>query len=428
MAPLMSPGSIHVDDVWRRFKIIHDRNATLKETLLRGGRRTTHTSLWAVRGVTLDIAPGESVAIVGRNGSGKSTLLKMLAGILPPQRGVVQTVGSVASMLELGSGFHPDFTGRENVFMNGAIHGLSERSVRGRLDAIVDFAELADFIDMPVRTYSSGMQMRLAFAVAAHVDPDILLLDEVLAVGDEAFQRKCLGRIFDFKRRGGTLVFVSHDPNAVEQICDRAVLIDSGQIVLDGRPSDVVEAYHEVLAETPVRTKARFRSADAAPAASRSVFNLGGWGTGQAEITDVTLLGPKGETNRFLAGDPMVVQLTIEADSPISAPSIGVGVQTGDGTMCFGTNTRLDGIETPDIDGSAICEFRVADLPLHEGVFNVVVAVSSSDDSMVYHWLDHAAEFSVFSRRAGVGIVNADVTWRVMNSPDGVPANTGGTE
>ena len=414
MAVLL-PGQMRLRGVSRRFRLTHERNSTLKETLIRR-RRARYTELWALKDVNLDIEPGEAVGIVGRNGSGKSTLLKMLAGILPPQTGVVQAGGKVAAMLELGAGFHPDFTGRENVFMNAAIHGLSEKQVQQRLDRIISFAEIEDFIDMPVRTYSSGMQLRLAFAVAAHVDPDILLLDEVLAVGDEAFQRKCLGRIFDFKRRGGTLVFVSHDPNAVEQICDRAVLIDSGQVVLDGRPSDVIEAYHEVLADAPTRTAPGFDPIDVGTEGRTAQFSLGGWGTGQAEITEVALVGPKGVTDRFLSGDDMTVRLAINADSRIGSPSIGVGIQTVDGTMCFGTNTRLDGIVTPDIDGLVVCEFRVADLPLHEGVFNVVVAVSSSDDSTVYHWIDHAAEFSVFGRRAGVGIVDADVTWRVMTS------------
>jgi len=406
---------------------MHDRNSTLKETLIRR-RRTRYTELWALKDVDLDIEPGETVGIVGRNGSGKSTLLKLLAGILPPQTGVVQAGGKIAAMLELGAGFHPDFTGRENVFMNAAIHGLSEKQVQQRLDQIISFAEIEDFIDMPVRTYSSGMQLRLAFSVAAHVAPDILLLDEVLAVGDEAFQRKCLGRIFDFKRRGGTLVFVSHDPNAVEQICDRAILIDSGQVLMDGKPSAVIEAYHEVLAGAPVRTGAQFRAIDETPDVSKPQFVLGGWGTGQAEITEVSLIGPKGGTDRFLSGDEMTVRLTIVADSLITAPSIGVGVQTGDGMMCFGTNTRLAGIVSPDIEGSAVCEFRVADLPLHEGIFNVVVAVSSSDDSTVYHWIDHAAEFSVFGRRAGVGIVDADVSWQIMKSPGKpTPAADGAT-
>ena len=242
----MEPGSIRLRGVSRRFKVVHERNLTLKETLLRRGR-SKYTELWALKGVDLDITPGESVAIVGRNGSGKSTLLKMIAGIFPPQEGTLDVSGDVASMLELGSGFHPDFTGRENVFMNGAIHGMSERVVQDRFASIVEFSEIGEFIDLPVRTYSSGMMMRLAFAVAAHVDPEILLLDEVLAVGDEAFQEKCRGRIFAFRDGGGTLLFVSHDADTVKQVCERAILIDGGHIIHDGPSAAVLETYHELV-------------------------------------------------------------------------------------------------------------------------------------------------------------------------------------
>ena len=243
----MEPGHIRLRGVSRRFKVVHERNLTLKETLLRRGRGR-FTELWALQDVSLDIEPGESVAIVGRNGSGKSTLLKLIAGIFPPQKGTLEVSGEVASMLELGSGFHPDFTGRENVFMNGAIHGLSEKQVRARFDSIVDFSELEEFIDLPVRTYSSGMAMRLAFSVAAHVDPDILLLDEVLAVGDEAFQKKCMRRIFDFRDAGGTLVFVSHDPHTVEMVCQRSILLNGGNVLHDGPSADVMLSYHELQA------------------------------------------------------------------------------------------------------------------------------------------------------------------------------------
>lgn len=195
------PGEVRLRGVSRKFRILSEQNATLKEVLLRR-RRTVGRDLWALRDVDLDVEPGEAIGIVGENGAGKSTLLKLVAGILYPQAGTIEVGGSVASMLELGAGFHPDFTGRENVYMNGSIHGLSEREIDQRFDDIVAFSELGEFVDMPVKTYSSGMHMRLAFAVSSHLSPDILLLDEVLAVGDEAFQRKCMGRIFEFRRRG----------------------------------------------------------------------------------------------------------------------------------------------------------------------------------------------------------------------------------
>jgi ABC-type polysaccharide/polyol phosphate transport system ATPase subunit len=243
----LAPGAVRLRGVSRSFRIFHERNLTLKETLLRS-RRAAFTEFWALRDVDLDIRPGEAVGIIGENGAGKSSLLKVVAGIIPPQTGTVETGGSVASMLELGAGFHPDFTGRENVYMNGAIHGLSEADVADRIDEIIAFAELADFIEMPVKTYSSGMYMRLAFAIASHVNPDILLLDEVLAVGDEAFQRKCMGRIFNYRRAGGTLLFVSHDAASVERVCDRAILLIGGRVVNDGPPMDVLNAYHRRLA------------------------------------------------------------------------------------------------------------------------------------------------------------------------------------
>src|SRR4026207_244900 len=207
------------------FKIRLSQNRSLKEMILRRQLPRTR-ELWALEDVNLDVHPGEAFGIVGANGSGKSTLLKLLAGIFSPSTGELQVGGRVGSLIEIGAGFHPEFTGVENVYLNAAIYGLKRSYVDEHLDQIIDFAELEQFRDVPVRTYSSGMYMRLGFSVAMHVQPDILLLDEVLAVGDEAFQQKCFGRIGDFKRAGGTIVFVSHDPGAVERICDRAIMLE----------------------------------------------------------------------------------------------------------------------------------------------------------------------------------------------------------
>lgn len=417
------PGEIRIRGVHRRYRLVQQRNATLKETILRR-KRVEATEVWALRGVDLTVAPGEAVGLVGRNGSGKSTLLKLAAGILPPQAGSVAVGGRVASLLELGAGFHPDFTGRENVFMNGTILGLSDREIRERYDEIVEFSELGAYVDAPVRTYSSGMYMRLAFSVASHVNPDVLLLDEVLAVGDEAFQRKCVGRIHDFRRGGGTLLFVSHDPNAVEEICDRAVLIDGGKVALDGRPKEVIETYHRIVAEGPATVGATIeRSADEeepAPVEREAPSDLGGWGTGDVRIVDVTVVGPDGPTDRLVAGDPLTVRVTVEADAPVPSPSFGVGVMTRDGVMCFGSNTRLDEATVPQVHGRVETTYHIPELPLHEGSFEVVVAVSSTDDSVVYHWVDSAATFSVFSRNPGVGLVEARAEWRVSAAPSPV--------
>ena len=415
---ILRPGEIRLRNASRRFRVVHDRSLTLKETLIRR-ERARYSELWALRDVSLDIEPGQAVAIVGRNGSGKSTLLKMLAGIIPPHSGTVQSAGSIASMLELGAGFHPDFTGRENVFMNGAIHGLSERQIRSRLDEIVEFSELPEFIDMPVRTYSSGMQMRLAFAVAAHVNPDILLLDEVLAVGDEAFQRKCLGRIFNFLDGGGTLVFVSHDPNAVEQVCSRAILIDNGRIDLDGTPVTVMERYHRLLAEKSEAIGASIQPATGGEDEPEiAISPLGGWGAGTVAITGVELLGERGPTNQFVSGDELRIAITVQATEQVDTPTIGFSIATGDGTLVYGTNTRLADFEIERLAGTATIGFRIPSLALHEGRFDLNLAVVSHDESLVYHWIDRALDFSVYSREPGVGIADLSGEWRIEPSSE----------
>ena len=229
----MRPGEISVEQVSRRFRV-HARGARSLTQLVLARGRGPATDVWALRDVSFRVDPGSAVGLVGRNGSGKSTLLKILSGIIKPTSGEADVGGRIGSLLELGAGFHPEFTGRENVFLNGSILGLKRTYIREQLDEIVAFAGLEEFIDLPVRTYSSGMFMRLGFAIASHLAADVLLLDEVFAVGDEAFQRKCFGKIFDFKRSGGTIVFVSHDAAAVERLCERAVLLREGRVGFDG--------------------------------------------------------------------------------------------------------------------------------------------------------------------------------------------------
>jgi len=399
-------GRVRMRGVSRSFKVFHERNLTLKETLLRR-RRAAFEERWVVRDVDLEIAPGESVGIVGENGSGKSTVLKLLAGILPPHEGVVELGGSVASMLELGAGFHPDFTGRENVYMNGSIHGLSERDIDRRLEAIVTFAELQDFIDMPVRTYSSGMQMRLAFAIAAHVDPDILLLDEVLAVGDESFQRKCFGRIAEFRRGGGTLVFVSHDAAAVERVCDRAVLLADGRIAADGPPAQVLAAYHRLLADGGVSAPAGAEE----PAGHQDDPRV--WGDGRVRIVSARLVGPDGPTDRFLSGSPMTIEMEVDAAESVETPTFGIAIRTAEGTPLYGTNTRLDEFAIERVAGRCAVSFSIPSLPLLEGRFDVTLAVHSHDETAVYHWLDRWLEFSVFQQETGTGPVDLSGSWRI---------------
>jgi ABC-type polysaccharide/polyol phosphate transport system ATPase subunit len=419
----LRPGSVALREVSRSFRLLHERNLTLKETVLRR-RRTVATELWALREVTLDVAPGEAVGLIGRNGSGKSTLLKVVAGIIPPHEGEVRTAGRVASMLELGAGFHPDFTGRENVFMNGAILGLSEAEVADRLDVIVSFAEISDFVDMPVKTYSSGMYMRLAFAIASHVEPDVLLLDEVLAVGDEAFQRKCMGRMFDYRRRGGTLLFVSHDANSVELICDRAVLLDDGRVVQDGPPAAVLAEYHRRLAG-PRRAGIHASTEESAPPADAlpPADDSRQWGNRRVLIESCRLVGRDGPTDRFMSGDPLTLEISLRSSAPVTAPIIGLTLHTVEGMLCFGTHTGLDGRTLGVIDGSARVSFAVERLHLHEGRFCFTLAVSA--DGEMCHWLERWLEFTVFQRTAGVGPVDVAGDWAFEAANAAEPTTAG---
>ena len=413
----LAPGQVRLRGVSRRFKLVHERNATLKETVLRR-RRTRSEVFWAVQDITLDVAPGEALGIVGRNGSGKSTLLKLLAGIIPPSHGTVEIGGTVAAMLELGAGFHPDFTGRENVYMNGAIYGLGERDVSERLDEIVAFAELEDFIDMPVRTYSSGMQMRLAFAVSSHVNPDVLLLDEVLAVGDESFQRKCIARLADYKRAGGTLVLVTHDPNSVEQMCDHAIVLADGRMLAEGRPAEVLTTYRRRLVSDD-------RERDGARAEDEPADAEGGrqsWGDMRAQIVSARLIGPEGPATSFVSGDPLVLEMSVDAAERLDGVIYGLSVHSAEGHLCYGTNTHLDGRETGVLDGPSTVRFHIPRLHLHAGHFAITLAIVEHDT--VCHWLDRWIEFDVFQAGAGVGVVDMVGTWTI--EPSQAPATAEG--
>ena len=302
----MSAGAISADGVSRRFRVHARETRTLKDLVISRGR-TGGEDVWALRDVSAEIKPGEAVGLIGRNGSGKSTLLRVLAGIIKPTTGTVQVEGRIGSLLELGAGFHPDFTGRENVYLNGSIQGLRRTEIRDRFDEIVAFAEVEHAIDRPVRTYSSGMAMRLGFAIAAFLQADVLLLDEVFAVGDENFQRKCFGVISAFKANGGTILFVSHDARSVEQLCERTILLSAGQKAYDGPTHEAITRYRRLLAD------------DLDPAERDG--GLREWGSGEAEIIGARMRGADGvEREQFLAGEPFRLEVDLRAHQAIEAP------------------------------------------------------------------------------------------------------------
>ena len=391
----MKTGAIRAEAVSRRFRV-HARQArTLKELFVLRGR-TEPTDVWALREVSLEVQPGAAVGLVGRNGSGKSTLLRLIAGIIRPTSGTVAVAGRIGSLLELGAGFHPDFSGRENVFLNGSIHGLKRAQIRERFDEIVAFAELEGAIDRPVRTYSSGMYMRLGFAIAAHLDADVLLLDEVFAVGDEAFQRKCFGKIFEFKQRGGTIVFVSHDATQVERLCERAVLLHEGRKEFDGPTREALARYRRVLA------------AEADPA--ERAGGLREWGTGEATIAEARLLGVEGrERQQFLGGEPLSLRLRVEATNGLAPPRLELELRDEGGLL-----VASDSVDTAELgwaSGARSLRYDVPRLPLSDGRFHLRLGLADATGERVLHWLDDALEFIVYPPGEERGVVRLEGSW-----------------
>jgi ABC-type polysaccharide/polyol phosphate transport system ATPase subunit len=389
-------GSIRVEHVARRFRVYPQQERTLKELFV-ARRRVRGTDIWALRDVSFSVDAGAAIGLIGRNGSGKTTLLRLLAGIIRPTSGRVEVGGRVGSLLELGAGFHPDFTGRENVFLNGSVHGLDRATVRRQLDEIVAFAGLERFIDLPVRTYSSGMAMRLGFAVAAHLDADVLLLDEVFAVGDEEFQRKCFGKIFEFKQRGGTIVFVSHDAAAVERLCERAVLLRDGRVEVDGPTQESLASYHRLLA------------AERDPA--ERVAGLREWGSGEARVAEVELLGPEDEPRRqFLAGEPLSLRLRLVAERPLSPPRLQYDLRSESGLLVAGGAQDTAELGWPGGAGELRVRFDVDRLPLADGRFHLRVGLSGEDGRLI-HQLDDAASFLVVPAGDERGFARIDGRW-----------------
>jgi ABC-type polysaccharide/polyol phosphate transport system ATPase subunit len=395
----VTPGRIVVDRVSRTFRVYPKAQRTIKDVFVsrgRGGMREVQ----ALRDVSLSVEPGDAVGLVGRNGSGKTTLLRVISGIIKPTSGRMEAGGRIASLLELGAGFHPDFTGRENVYLNGSIHGLSRARVREVMDEIVAFAELEKFIDLPVRTYSSGMFMRLGFSVAAHIQSDVLLLDEVFAVGDESFQRKCFGKIAEFKNRGGTILFVSHDAQAVERLCDRAVLLRQGEVAFDGETREAIAAYRRLL------------SADANP--DELEAGLKEWGSGEARIVTAQLLDDDGDERvQLAAGEPATVRLVLASDPGIAPPRVSLELRD-DGGLVLGTVTQDTSALGWNGGGERELRFRLPRLPLADGRFHLRFALTDAESGRPLHTLDDAFRFFVFPAGAETGAVLLDGTWSLQ--------------
>jgi ABC-type polysaccharide/polyol phosphate transport system ATPase subunit len=410
--------------IYRRF-LHQNQFRTLKSALLKGSLLsdlTPEQTFTALQGVSFEVPRGTTFGVIGENGSGKSTLLKLLAGITKPTRGTLQVNGRISALIELGAGFHPEISGRENVAINGIMLGLTRQQVEERFADIVAFAELAPFIDAPVKTYSSGMYARLGFAVAIHVDPEVLLIDEVLAVGDEAFTRKCLDKIGEFRRRGKTIVIVTHSLGLVEKMCDDLLWLRRGTVADHGDPKRVVDAYLTYVAggEELLLGRAVAVADPAAPAPADTPgeetsgphgYREGRWGSREVEITSIRLLDDRGQDRHvYVPGESLTVALEVQAPLPVEDFVFGVGIFTADGVQVYGTNTHLEEYAPRRAAGPGQVRLVLEDLRLVEGTYLVDVAAHRRDGTPYdYHRGLHT--FRVKSRLKDVGVYRPRHRW-----------------
>ena len=410
--------AISLRDVSKRFRLYRGRQvSTVKDLFVRllvgqgGPGLFSGEELWALRDVSLELGRGRMVGIVGSNGSGKSTLLKVLGGILKPTAGQVAVRGRVSALIELGAGFHPEFTGRENVYINGVLLGLSRAEIRARFDEIVAFAGLEAFVDSPVKTYSSGMYMRLGFAIAVTVDPDVLLIDEVLAVGDEAFQHRCVGKIQEFKAAGKTIVLVSHDLGSIERLCDEVVWLDGGRLQAHGEAREIVSRSLDHVA----REEARVLGVEHTQAEAVARTGTGArWGGREVELTRVHLSGGDGqERYLFETGESCTVHLAYRAHRPIEDPVFGVGIFRKDGVCCYGTNTALEGLNWGKVDADGVVTMQIERLDLVEGEYLLDVAVHARDGHP-YDYHSRLYAIAVRSRVRDTGVARLSHRWRLQ--------------
>ncbi|HEY0143287.1 MAG TPA: ABC transporter ATP-binding protein [Thermoanaerobaculia bacterium] len=414
----MSDFAIQLEEVSKSYSLYGSRSqfATLKSALLkRDLKPIPEKSVPALRNVSFEIHRGEAFGIIGRNGSGKSTLLKIVTGILKPTEGKIAVNGRVAALIELGAGFHPEITGRENIFINGIMLGLTRREIEQRFDKIVEFSGVGEFLDQPVKTYSSGMYVRLGFAVAVHVDPDILLIDEVLAVGDEEFSARCIAKIQEMKYKGVTLLFVTHQLDQVRNLCDRALWLDRGFVEAIGDPMRVVDAYlQEVAAPTHAPSSSAAEAApvvEQEPPKPKDPLEEERWGSGEAVIRGVSLTDDKGrELVALGAGTPVTIELDVDVRTPLDDFVFGIGIYHADGACVYGTNTELEGFVAERLHAATRVRFVMPSLDLVAGTYRIDAAIHTRN-GRAFDYRRGVLRFVVGSRVHDVGVYRPRHEW-----------------
>ncbi len=394
--------AIEVEGLTKAFRLYHNRPTSLKERVLKT-RRVRYSQFTALRDINLDVEAGTTVGLLGRNGSGKSTLLKCIAGIIQPTAGIVRTAGRMAALLELGAGFHPELSGRENVYLNGSILGLKRAEVDRVFDDMVSFAELEAFIDTPVKHYSSGMYVRLGFAVAVNVDPEILLVDEVLAVGDEAFQRKCIDKVKTFQAEGRTIVVVTHAADLVRQMCDKAAALENGVMVAEGDPNVVIREFRERL------LKATAHGEDMGPELARSEMSPM-WG--RVKIADARVAYTTPGREAVAPGEPLRLDITLEALEAVPDVVVGIAIYSTMGWLVFGTNTDLQGVNLGTVSGRRRVSFIFPEVPLLDGTYAVTIGVHTRGGLVYDNW-EQRRRFEVAAPGRDIGLVRFPVTIEV---------------
>jgi lipopolysaccharide transport system ATP-binding protein len=404
-----------VERLGKEFRRYHpERPTTLHEAVLRRGRwLRPAVCFWALRDVSFSVPQGRTVGIIGANGAGKSTLLRLVAGVGKPDEGKVEIHGRIGALLDLSAGFHPDLTGRDNVYVNGVVAGLTRRQVASRLESIVAFAELEDAIDNPLHTYSSGMQMRLGFAVAVHVDPEILLIDEVLAVGDIAFQQKCLRRIAQFRAEGRTIVLASHQADVMQELCDEVIWLARGRLEAIGPPAEIIARYVSVMmVETRRRTPTTWPTVPTSSGDLR--INENRLGSLELEITAVRFLDRSDtQVAEVCSGEPFRIEIDYRAPCPVRAPIFSVAMSRDDGVVCWEANTAAAGLTLPTIEGTGRMSLHIERLDLNGGRYLLDVGAYAADWAYAYDYHWHAYPLSVTASGKEKGVLLPPRRWEI---------------